>query len=198
MGVNMRKLLIGAGLAALFAGSPALAVESIGGGGCASDLTFSGASALESCYGRFSGNVLNNGGPSPGNNFRINTALDALGYLGPDIAYSTVPAAQKIDLTSPSGAIVNFPGVLNGTVFIGIHSGTANGDMGVGNQTSFYRINAVNLDSFIFNPGGGSGATMFALVPTAVPEPTIWAMMILGFGMIGTALRRRKVRVSFA
>ena len=35
-----------------------------------------------------------------------------------------------------------------------------------------------------------------------VPEPATWAMMILGFGLIGGALRQRqaatKVRVAFA
>lgn len=35
--------------------------------------------------------------------------------------------------------------------------------------------------------------------PTAVPEPSTWAMMIAGFGAVGFALRRRrKVAVSFA
>lgn len=33
-------------------------------------------------------------------------------------------------------------------------------------------------------PGGGG----------AVPEPAVWAMMIVGLGVIGTALRRRVAR----
>lgn len=33
---------------------------------------------------------------------------------------------------------------------------------------------------------------------TSVPEPTIWAMFIGGFGLIGVRMRRRKVAVSFA
>jgi len=38
-----------------------------------------------------------------------------------------------------------------------------------------------------------------ARATTAVPEPATWAMMIAGFGMIGTSLRRRqRVMVSFA
>ncbi len=36
------------------------------------------------------------------------------------------------------------------------------------------------------------------IVPTApVPEPATWAMMIAGFGAIGTTMRRRRLRVSF-
>lgn len=36
------------------------------------------------------------------------------------------------------------------------------------------------------------GDTRFALYGTAVPEPESWAMMIGGFGAIGTVLRRRR------
>ena len=38
------------------------------------------------------------------------------------------------------------------------------------------------------------------VVSSAVPEPATWAMMILGFGMVGSAMRRRnmKTNVSFA
>lgn len=32
----------------------------------------------------------------------------------------------------------------------------------------------------------------------AVPEPATWAMMLVGFGLVGSSLRRRNVRVSFA
>ncbi|WP_254620996.1 PEPxxWA-CTERM sorting domain-containing protein [Sphingomonas sp. CL5.1] len=32
----------------------------------------------------------------------------------------------------------------------------------------------------------------------SVPEPATWAMMIAGFGVVGAAMRRRKVRVRFA
>ncbi len=35
-------------------------------------------------------------------------------------------------------------------------------------------------------------------VNAAVPEPATWAMMILGFGLVGWAARRRRARVAFA
>lgn len=44
-----------------------------------------------------------------------------------------------------------------------------------------------NFDAFKF-----SGVT----VRTAVPEPATWAMMILGFGFTGAAMRRRKVKTT--
>jgi hypothetical protein len=36
----------------------------------------------------------------------------------------------------------------------------------------------------------GFGYDDFSFV--AVPEPSTWAMMLLGFGMVGVAVRRRK------
>ena len=35
-------------------------------------------------------------------------------------------------------------------------------------------------------------------VQSAIPEPATWAMLIMGFGLVGGALRRRSVRVAFA
>ena len=34
--------------------------------------------------------------------------------------------------------------------------------------------------------------------PDPIPEPATWAMMISGFGLVGAAMRRRRVSVSFA
>jgi hypothetical protein len=50
--------------------------------------------------------------------------------------------------------------------------------------------------TFIFGFKGVGGT----VVPGAVPEPTTWAMLILGMGAVGGAMRRRKqaVRVAFA
>ena len=45
---------------------------------------------------------------------------------------------------------------------------------------------SANIDNLVVN------------VAAAVPEPASWAMMVGGFGMLGAAMRRRKVNVSFA
>jgi hypothetical protein len=53
------------------------------------------------------------------------------------------------------------------------------------------------------NFGAGPGAdvkakfTLLAL-PTAVPEPATWGMMIMGFGMAGATIRRRRTAVAAA
>jgi hypothetical protein len=47
----------------------------------------------------------------------------------------------------------------------------------------------VTINAQIQGGGGGAGA---------VPEPSTWAMMILGFGVVGTLARRRKVAIRFS
>ncbi len=38
----------------------------------------------------------------------------------------------------------------------------------------------------------------YTMAPTAVPEPSTWAMMLLGFGAVGAAVRRRTARQNLA
>ena len=59
-----------------------------------------------------------------------------------------------------------------------------------------------------FAPGGIGGRTyqltanavanVVAAPPTVVPEPATWAMLVLGFGLVGVARRRRTVRATAA
>jgi hypothetical protein len=43
-----------------------------------------------------------------------------------------------------------------------------------------------------------AGVLLDDLSVSAVPEPATWAMMILGFGLVGGMMRRRRVNVSYA
>ncbi len=47
------------------------------------------------------------------------------------------------------------------------------------------------------NNGDNSGDIRFSVL-AGVPEPTTWALMILGFGMVGGAMRSRRRKVSVA
>lgn len=56
-------------------------------------------------------------------------------------------------------------------------------------------IKAAGIKSVSFGSIGGGGSSVYAdnfSFDTAVPEPTTWALMILGFGGAGAALRRRR------
>ncbi|WP_375404398.1 PEPxxWA-CTERM sorting domain-containing protein [uncultured Sphingomonas sp.] len=57
----------------------------------------------------------------------------------------------------------------------------------------------VNAPNAFFVQQGAGLVTAFQVAPlvSAVPEPASWAMMILGFGVVGAAVRRRTTRVVF-
>jgi hypothetical protein len=59
---------------------------------------------------------------------------------------------------------------------------------------------AINLNNFAFGTGLLSGSILFAdsqasiVTPSAaVPEPASWAMMLVGFGLTGAAVRRKQL-----
>lgn len=55
----------------------------------------------------------------------------------------------------------------------------------------FFTAQGNNITSF-------SSALVADPVTPSVPEPATWAMMIVGFGLVGGAMRRRKTTVAFA
>ncbi len=77
-------------------------------------------------------------------------------------------------------------------------TGTYNNVVG---PITFTLAAAQNVNFFItdFPHTDNRGGVSLNVLSTAVPEPATWAMMILGFGAIGSAMRRRnRVRVSYA
>jgi hypothetical protein len=74
--------------------------------------------------------------------------------------------------------------------FSGLSFSTATRDWGIGWTGSAYGI--VNS---IANPNGdccGISPIEFNISSAGVPEPTTWALMLLGFGGLGAALRRNR------
>lgn len=61
---------------------------------------------------------------------------------------------------------------------------------------------SVGLSNVTFpTPGSATVTGRFTLLAAPVPEPSTWALMLLGFGAIGAAMRspaRRRVSVSYA
>ncbi len=118
---------------------------------------------------------------------------------------SPLNGAQTIDFTQNP-----FNTKLNGMTLIGVHYGAGQGSPGFGNgplggnpnkprptnvdTTAFYYFDAgKNLDQIKLSFNASSNLTLFSTgVAGAVPEPATWAMMILGLGGVGAAMRRRR------
>jgi len=135
------------------------------------------------CDGRYTGNVLDNSAPDVA--IQI-AALAALGFTWDGSNFGDFPK-----LSSLGGATtIDFPGLLNGITYVGIHVGGAGGG-----TTSFYRFNAgTNLDAFTLNLPASSGAVLYWTDPgtPGVPEPSNWAFMLSGFAMLGGVMRLRR------
>ena len=152
-------------------------------------------------------------------------SAEAVGYLDfwddPSIAQ---PGHYPIDMLTDMGVTVSGSAQGNGTYGPGDFS-LFYLDLPIGLNFAHELIgqNVGNGHHFGDNsPYGGAfglyGATLFPLSPfvattpsgeklrlvsmqygdvLSAPEPASWAMMIGGFGMVGAAMRRRRVRVSF-
>lgn len=93
---------------------------------------------------------------------------------------------QFASFTSPSK-----PSTSNGDNFIGLRAA-------VGNDFYYgYAFTTNNtLNSYAFETTANTAITATTAVAAAVPEPATWAMMILGMGVVGFAMRRRKKNVT--
>ena len=76
---------------------------------------------------------------------------------------------------------------------------TASGDIQNSARLNFNFLSSLNFNANVDNTyridltAGGNTVTSFAqLGAGAVPEPTTWAMMLLGFGAMGVSFRRRR------
>ena len=138
-------------------------------------------------------------------------------FGGGNIA-NTSTLSQQLSTIAGQRYIIGFDfGVLGGgaqTIFanafntdggqlLGSRSATQSANNNLGATFSRYTFDFVaagtgtllsfNVDPFTDNVDG-----ILDNVTAAVPEPASWAMMIVGFGLIGAALRRRSVRVAYA
>jgi len=184
------RITVKAALAALAlcAASPALALDPPV---AACDLSLPTPDAI-ACAGYYSGNLLNGSAEDIANQ---QAAIDSLpGDFQFDGDWGAL--ADNTILTLTNGDQLNFGETMFGLTIIGAHFGNVSGD--AGNVSVFWLFDFgtegadfVTLD----DPTGWSNATLYT-TGSGVPEPATWAMMLLGFGAAGTAMRRSRRRTT--
>lgn len=215
----MRKVLISTAIVAgAFFAAPSAQALTVIRQCAATDISATPALTNVSCAGFYDGNLLNqsNAGTVVGvlnGLLGSNTYNPATFQFGSFKTISPLNGATTVDFTqSPFGT------KLYGMTLIGVHYGAGQGSPGfemgpLGNgrkpkptnvdTSAFYLFDAgkTGLDAIDLNWNASSNLTLFSTgTPGGVPEPATWALMILGFGGVGAAMRRSKtkVRVTYA
>lgn len=186
----MKKLAFAAiALAASVSATPAFATVEVGSStGCASGPL---APTADKCAGYFSGNTMSGQKDSVAEQqAAINQLIGAGQYT---VDWNALQAAGKVVTGSDLNALNNLLASAGGQVLLGFHWGNVPGD--AQNVSAIYLWNNVKAgDVKLTDTQGYSNAVLYraSAVTAAVPEPGTWALMLLGFGGIGTAMRRRR------
>ncbi|WP_114227855.1 MULTISPECIES: PEPxxWA-CTERM sorting domain-containing protein [Sphingomonas] len=195
MNALVRKAAIGAVFAiAAFAATPASATVEVGSNvGCS---TAPVAPPADKCAGYFTGNTFNNSGASVA---QQQSAIDSLiGAGNYTVNYNALVSAGNVFSTSTdANAFAHLQTALaslSGNVILGIHWGNVpeSGNIPYGNVSGVYLWNSATLGTLnLTSSSGFSDAVIYRATP-AVPEPATWALMLMGFGGMGVAMRRRR------
>jgi hypothetical protein len=190
------KLIAGAALAAS-ATTPAWAsksvVSTLPAVVSACDLSLPSPDALD-CAGYFSGNLIN------GEAGDVQNQMDAIESLDGDFVWdgnwAGVEGTKQLTLGGPDGNQINFGETLFGLTIVGAHFGNVSGPAGNVSVFWLFDFGTEGADFITLDdPTGFSNAVLYTTGdPPGVPEPATWAMMLLGFGAAGTALRRSRRR----
>lgn len=151
-------------------------------------------------------NYVNGGGTVEIGNYDGNSAWDFLTGGSGNAGFVAGVGGALAGPSCSDGETVTAAGITNGFTQPGVigcwtHQGYAQDHFGaLGFTLSFFDADPAFAT---LNPGYGGFSSLLSNGKTVVgvsnaPEPASWAMMLGGFGLIGGALRRRRVAVSFA
>ena len=108
-------------------------------------------------------------------------------------------AGSAISIALGNMSNINFTGVTLNGVTGTVVNGPVDTAVVFGAPVAFGGTNQLVLTGQLNPPSGmGNGSFGGNVTIAAVPEPTTWALFILGFGTIGAALRRRGSQVRTA
>lgn len=137
------------------------------------------------------------GGPVTGNG--VFTTSDTAMTIGGRTAFAITSISgfvNGIAIAAPTGNYGNYF-TTGGTFLDG--SGTTFNNANGGRIDFFFQDSVQQYRVNTFSPGSSSFVTATSAAVAAVPEAATWAMMLAGFGIIGTSLRRRRrTSVAFA
>ncbi len=138
--------------------------------------------------------------------------LDTTNYLAVPGTTGALPGSATLnlggaykDLSFYWGSIdsynsVSFYSGLNGTGLLGTVGGSAAGGPANGaqldptnNRRVFFNFGGATAQSIVFTSSQRAFELDDIATTSAVPEPTIWATLLSGFGLIGLSMRRRRV-----
>lgn len=205
-GLIMRKTFLAAVAAIMLSGSAEAAyvlnLSEVGG-----QVVASGSGSIDTSALTFNGLI--GGNPYIGGSLSLAIAgapltggSAAAAYIG--IQPSTLFASgSAVSTTIGSGAFVGIRAQDN-TLFVpqGYVSGTTLGVSTAQYNATFAAAGLVQ-GTYVYTFGTGASADSFTVVvgadvDGAVPEPAAWAMMVAGFGLVGTSMRRRRATIRFA
>jgi hypothetical protein len=194
-----RTLLALLGAATAFVATPSMAAppppDGTNFGGCTTAFTNPDAVA---CAGYYSGNLLN--GSAEDRALQADAIATLPGgagvFDGSQAAWDALDPEWKIDADN-GGTPIDFGITLFGLNIIGAHFGNAF-ESDHNNVTVFWLVDFGTEGGTLTlaNAQGWSNAVLYTPPGNEVPEPATWAMMLLGFGATGTALRRSRRRTA--
>jgi PEP-CTERM motif len=215
---RITKLLGAAAIAAasLAVTTPAAASVPVSLNNCSGSLALPTPDAIQ-CIGYYTGNVLNGSSDDVaaqqaavaalGGSFNGNWSALA-SSTNPYFVLDTDPTTPNPGLTN--GNQLNFGTMLSGLTIIGAHFGNIpdpfanpNNNGQTGNVSVFWLFNLTTPTDHITldNTQGWSNAALYQTQPPpppGVPEPATWAMMLMGFGATGFAMRRSRRKALLA